>query len=259
MIANLRAAVRAFEMAMKIRVVNPFTYLGWLIFPLIISALGLALLAPAGGARSAYAVLGGGLVGFFGVTYLEGGNEIQNERWSGTLEQVMGCPTPLVVIVVGKLASSLLVGAFAFVPALALAYFGFNQSLHHIDPIPFAASFAVLSFTFFATALSLAPLYTLWRWAFSLTNGFEIGLYALCGFMFPITQLPGWLQVPASLLAPTWATRAIYASTTQSGGHEYLLWFAYAIGLSAVYLALSWLLFRMVEVRARVTGQLAMA
>lgn len=255
----MRAAARAFEMAMKIRVVNPFTYLGFLIFPLIMAALGLALLSPAGGTRTAYAVLGGGLVGFFGVAYVEGGNEIQNERWTGTLEQVMGCPTPLVVIVIGKLGSSLLVAALSFIPAFALAYFGFNQSLHHVDPIPFAIAFAVLTFTLFSTALALAPLYTMWRWAFSMTNGFEIGIYALCGFMFPITQLPAWLQVPSAVLSPTWATRALYASTVNPAGHDWLVWCAYAVGLSAIYLVLSWFLFRMVDVRARVSGQLAMA
>ena len=255
----LRAAASAFEMSMKIRVINPFSYLNWLIFPLILVLLGLVLLTPGGGGRSTYAILGGGLIGFWSMTYLEGANEIQNERWSGTLEQVMGCPTPLAVIVVGKLLSGLLVGAFSFLPAIALAYFVFHQTIAHVDIVPFAVSFLVLGFAFFSTALLLAPLYAMWRWAFSLTNGFEIGVYVLCGFMFPVTQLPGWVQVIASVLAPTWAIRSLYAATGLSSGHDYVPWCVVSVALSLGYLVLSWIGFRAVDSRARVTGQLALA
>ena len=33
----VRAAVRAFEMSTKMRVISPFTYLGWLVYPLTIA------------------------------------------------------------------------------------------------------------------------------------------------------------------------------------------------------------------------------
>jgi ABC-2 type transport system permease protein len=257
MTAYVRAAARAFEMSMKLRAVNPFTNFGWLVFPLIFVVLGLALLG--GGGKSAYAILGGGLLGYWGMAYVEGGNEIQNERWSGTLEQIMGCPTPLVVIVVGKLCSSLVFGALSFFPAIAVGYFAFHQSVQNIDPVPFAVSFLVLTFAFFCMAVTLAPLYAMWRWAFSVTNGFEIGVYVLGGFMFPISQLPAWLQVVASVFAPTWAVRALYAATGQPFGRQYALWWAVSIALSCGYLVIGWFLYRLVDVRARATGQLALA
>lgn len=242
---------------MKLRVVSPFSNFSWLAFPLIFVILGLALLGGSG--RSAYAILGGGLLGYWGMAYVEGGNEIQNERWSGTLEQVMGCPTPLAVIVIGKLCSSLVFGALSFLPALAVGYFAFHQSLQGIDPFPFAISFLVLTFAFFSMAVTLAPLYAMWRWAFSVTNGFEIGVYVLGGFMFPISQLPAWVQTVASVFAPTWATRSLYAATGQPFGHEYAAWWAISIALSCGYLVIAWFLYRVVDVRARVTGQLSMA
>lgn len=259
MTAYVRVMARAFEMSMKMRVINPFWYLSWLVFPLIFTVLGLVLLSPGGGGRSAYAILGGGLIAYWGMAYLEGGNNVQDERWSGTLEQLMGCPTPVAFVVIGKLASSLAVGILAFLPGIVLAYVGFHQSLRHIDAVPFVISFVVLTFSFFSVALALAPVYTLWRWSFALTNGFEIGLYVICGFMFPITQLPAWLQVMASALAPSWATRALYAATGQSYGHDYLLWWSAAIAISCVYLLCAWLGFRLVDTRSRVSGQLALA
>ncbi len=255
----LRAAVRAFEMSLKLRVVNPFTYMGWVIYPSIYAVLALLLLSHGGAGRSAYAFLGGGLLGFWGVAYVEGGQEIQNERWSGTLEQVMGCPTPMVVIVIGKLWSAMLFGALSFVPTILIAYFAWHLSLQHVDFFALAVSMAVLVLAFFAITLALVPLYTMWRWAFSLTNGFEIGIYALCGFVFPITLLPAWLQSVAAILAPAWATRAVYAATGQPYGHDYLAWWAISIGLSLVYLTIGWFGFKAVDSRARVSGQLGFA
>jgi ABC-type multidrug transport system permease subunit len=108
-------------------------------------------------------------------------------------------------------------------------------------------------------AVTLAPLYAMWRWAFSVTNGFEIGVYVLGGFMFPISQLPAWLQVVASVFAPTWAVRALYAATGQPFGRQYALWWAVSIALSCGYLVIGWFLYRLVDVRARATGQLALA
>jgi len=65
----VRAATRAFEMSTKMRVINPFTYLGWLVYPLIIGVLGLLVLTQGSAAKSAYAILGGGLIGYWGLAY----------------------------------------------------------------------------------------------------------------------------------------------------------------------------------------------
>jgi len=253
----VRAAVRAFEMSTKMRVIHPFTYLGWLVYPLIIATLGLLILAHGSAAKTAYAILGGGLIGYWGLAYQEGGNEIQNERWSGTLEQIMACPTPLAVIVIGKIASSLLFGLLSFVPTVLAAYLLWHVSLQRVDPLPFVVSFVVLTFSFFSVAIALAPLYAMWRWSNALINGFEIGLFALCGFMFPVAQLPNWLQPFSALLAPAWATRSLYAATGQHE-HDYVVWWGIAIAISCAYLVISWSLFRLVDLRARVTGQLAL-
>jgi len=77
--------------------------------------------------------------------------------------------------------------------------------------------------------------------------------------MFPISQLPAWVQAGASVFAPTWATRSLYAATGQPFGHEYATWWAISIALSCGYLVIAWFLYRVVDVRARVTGQLSMA
>lgn len=257
----LRAAFGAFWISMRLRFVNSFAIMAWLLFPTIFAAVGLFLLARPGetAAQLAYGVLGGGLVGYWGVAYLDGGFGIQNERWNGTLEHIFAVPTPFWAILLGKSAGSVLWGMLSFLPTLGLAYFGFHALLPHVDPVPFVISFAVLTFTFFSIAFGFAPLFALWRWASSVINGFELGFYVLCGFMFPVTILPGWGQVIADGLAPTWATTALYASTNPAGPHLYVYWWTAAVALSVVYLiAASWL-YRLVDRRARVSGELALA
>jgi ABC-2 type transport system permease protein len=255
----LRAAWRAFLVTTRLRVVSPWSYLTWLVLPLIFAVVGLYLLAASGPARVAYGVLGGGLIGFWSFAYLDGGQSIQDERWQGTLEQIFAVPTPLVVVILGKISSSLLMGLLSFVPTVALAYFGFHALLPALNPVAFAASLTALTFGFFAIAVTLTPLFTLSRWAFTLLNGVELGVYALCGFMYPITQLPAWLQPVSYALAPTWAIKALYASATSQPGATYALWIGAAVGLGVLYLAVSVLLYRFVEVRARVSGDLALA
>ena len=255
----VRAAWRAFLTSMRLRVVNPWAYLNWLVFPLIFAAVGLFVLTSTGYTRVAYGVLGGGIIGFWGIAYLDGGNSIQDERWQGTLEQIFAVPTPLFVIVIGKILGSLLMGLLSFIPTVALAYFGFHAALPGIDPLRFAISLAVLTFSFFVISVALTPLFAVWRTAFTVLNGLELGVYGLCGFMFPITQLPGWLQPVSYVLSPTWATRALYAATSPTRGSDVTTDWFIALGLSLAYLVASIFLYRFVEIRARVTGELALA
>lgn len=255
----VRAAWRAFLTSMRLRVVNPWAYLNWLVFPLIFAAVGLFVLTSTGYTRVAYGVLGGGIIGFWGIAYLDGGNSIQDERWQGTLEQIFAVPTPLFVIVIGKILGSLLMGLLSFIPTVALAYFGFHAALPGIDPLRFAISLAVLTFSFFVISVALTPLFAVWRTAFTVLNGLELGVYGLCGFMFPITQLPGWLQPVSYVLSPTWATRALYAAASPTRGSDITTDWLIALGLSLAYLVASIFLYRFVEIRARVTGELALA
>ena len=257
----VRAAAAALWISMRLRFVNSFAIMAWLIFPTIFAAVGLFLLARPGetATQLAYGVLGGGLVGYWGVAYLDGGFGIQSERWNGTLEQIFAVPTPFWVILLGKSIGSVLWGMLSFLPTLGLAYFGFHALLPQLDPWPFVVSFAVLTFSFLCIAFGFAPLFALWRWAAPMINGFELGFYVLCGFMFPVTILPGWAQILSGALSPTWATTALYAATNPNGPHDFALWWAATVGLSVVYLALAAWLYRVVDNRARATGELALA
>jgi len=256
-----RAVASAFRVTLRLRVVSVWAYLNWLVFPLIFAAVGLLVLTRPGAPSShlAYGVLGGGLIGYWSVAYLDGGQGIQDERWNGTLEQIFAVPTPLWAIILGKILSSLMFGLLAFLPTAAFAYIGFHAFLPSVDAASFAISLGLLTLTFLAIAIMLTPLFALWRWAFSMLNGFELGVYVLCGFMFPVAILSPWAQGVAGVLGPTWAVKALYASTTNAGPHDYLVWWLAALGLSVVYLVAAFFMYLLVQNRARESGELAMA
>ena len=255
-----RAAYSAFRVSVRLRFISPWSYLNWLVFPVMFAAVGLYVLSRPGAASShiVYGLLGGGLIGYWSVAYLDGGNGIQDERWSGTLEQIFATPTPLWVILLGKISGGLLFGLLAFLPTAALAYFGFHAVLPGLDAGRFAISLGVLTLSFFCIALTLTPLFALWRWVFSMLNGFELGVYVLSGFMFPVAVLAPWAQGVAGALSPTWAVRALYASTLTDGPHDFAAWWLAAAGLSLAYLGGAYLLYGLVGRRARMSGQLAL-
>ena len=256
-----RASLSAFRVSLRLRVISTWSYLNWLVFPVLFAVVGLYVLSRPGAASShvVYGVLGGGLIGYWSVAYLDGGNGIQEERWNGTLEQIFATPTRLWVILLGKITGGLLFGLLAFLPTAAIAYLGFHAVLPNLDPGRFAISLGILTFSFFCIALTLTPLFALWRWAFSMLNGFELGVYILCGFMFPVAVLAPWAQGVAALLAPTWAVRALYASTLSGGPRDFVVWWLATIGLSLAYLAGAYFLYLLVERKARISGQLALA
>ena len=256
-----RAAISALWVSARLRVISPFSYLTWFVFPMLFTAVGLFVLhgASAPSSHVVYGVLGGGLIGYWSVAYIDAGNGIQDERWSGTLEQIFATPTPLWVILLGKVCGGLLFGLLGFVPNAAFAYFGFHAVLPDLDPWRFVISLGVLTLSFFCIAITLAPLFAMWRWAFGMLNGFELGVYVICGFMFPVAILAPWAQGVAGVLSPTWAVRALYASTVAQGPHDFTLWWLLAGAISIAYLAGAYGMYAMVEQKARVDGQLALA
>jgi ABC-2 type transport system permease protein len=252
----IRTITSSFVVQLKLRVVSPLSWFGVILQPVIFSVVALVLVVGTGHREHlSYAVLGGGLVGLWGATLYNAGLDIQAERWNGTLEEICGCPTPLAAIVAGKVAASVVVAVVSFVICLAVAYLGFGAA-PRIDALPFAVSLVLTMLSFYSLGLILAPFLVLIRLVPGLVNILELPLYLLCGVMFPLSVLPGWVQALSTVLAPTWAIRAMYASAGEATP-QYPSWWLAVVALLLVNAAVAAVLFRMVDRRVRVTGQLA--
>jgi ABC-2 type transport system permease protein len=250
-----RAISASFVVQLKLRVVNHLSWFGVIVQPVIFSVIALILFVTTGHSEHAnYAVFGGGLVGLWSATLFNAGLDIQAERWNGTLEEICGCPTPLAAIVAGKVAASIIVSLVSFVVCLAVAYVAFGI-VPRLDPLPFAASMAMTVVTFYSLALILAPFFVLIRLVAGLVNVFELPVYLLCGFMFPLAQEPGWVQALSKVVAPSWAIQSLYAAVGEGEQHYAFSWLMSGV-LVVVNAGISYWLFRKVDARVRVTGTL---
>ena len=257
--AYLRVIATAAQMSLKMMAADAFIVFAVLFQPLIIALLGMWMLQGRGGDFAIFVVVGSGMTGLWSSLLFVSGNSITTERWTGTLEMLVGMPTPVQVVVFGKNIASVLQSLLSMVGSYLLVAIFFGYQLTIAQPGLFLISlvFTVISFVCFG--LVIAPVFILnpdvQRWQ----NGLEFPIYILGGFLFPIALLPGWTTPLSYLLAPYWAARALHV--TSSGGADFnfgevaLCW-GMMLLFSVIYVIASRWLFRVMLRRARIDATL---
>jgi ABC-2 type transport system permease protein len=254
-----RAALAAFELAIKQNLTDSFVVFGIVVQPLIIAVLGLWMLGDKGAEFGIFVVIGSGMTGLWSSLLFISGNSITWERWTGTLEFLVGQPTPVPVIVFGKNFAHVLQSLLSMIASYLLASIFFDYGLDIQQPILFAISLLLTVIAFVTFGLIIAPVFVLspsvQRWQ----NAMEFPIFILCGFLFPIALLPGWTTPISYLLTPYWAARALHG--TSSGGasiNEVLFSWGMLLVFSVLYLFLSRILFRVMIRKARIDATLGM-
>ncbi len=257
--AYARVVKMSFEMTMRKNVMDSFILFGLLIQPLIVAMLALWMLQGKGGDYVIFVVVGSGMTGLWTSVLFISGNSITAERWTGTLEMLVGVPTPIQVVVFGKNLANVVQSLSSMVVSYVLAGLLFGYAPHVEQPVLFVISlfFAVIAYICFG--LILAPAFVLnpnvQRWQ----NGMEFPVYILCGFLFPVTLLPGWTTPFSYLLAPYWAARALHETSSGGAGLEEVAFsWGMMIFFSILYLMISQQMFRRLVFRARVDATLSM-
>ena len=96
--AYLHVIATAAQMSLKMMVADAFIIFAVLFQPLIIALLGMWMLQGRGGDFAIFVVVGSGMTGLWSSLLFVSGNSITQERWTGTLEMLVGMPTPGYVI-----------------------------------------------------------------------------------------------------------------------------------------------------------------
>jgi len=254
-----RAMWAVAEMTLRQQVMDAFILFTVLVQPLIIAILALWMLRDKGSEFAIFIVVGSGMTGLWSSLLFISGNTINLERWFGTLETLVGVPTPLAVIVFGKNLANVFQSLTSMIVSYLLAALLFGYTLRIEQPVLFGVSLLLTVVSFISFGLIIAPIFVMNPSVQQWQNAMEFPVYILCGFLFPIALLPGWTTPLSVLLPPYWAARALHG--TSSGGakvEEILLSWAMMIVFSAIYFFIASQLFKKMVVKARADATLDM-
>jgi ABC-2 type transport system permease protein len=255
--STLRVVRTAAEMTFRMNVLDSFILFGLLIQPLIIATLALWILRDRGGDYAVFVVVGSGMTGLWSSLLFVSGNSITEERWTSTLECLVGAPTGLGTIVFGKNLANVLQSLASMVVSYLFAALLFGYPLRINHPGAFALSLFLTVLSFVAFGMVIAPVFVInpdvQRWQ----NALEFPVYILGGFLFPIALLPFWTTPVSYVLAPYWAARALHSSSSGTGdpGELALCW-GMMVVVSLASLFLSQILMKRVLHKARADATL---
>lgn len=247
------------EMTFRLQIMDSFIIFGIVIQPLLIATLAMWMLQGKGADAAIFVVVGSGMTGLWSSLLFVSGNSINDERWTGTLESLIGVPTPLDVILLGKNLTNVLQSLLSMIASYLFVALIFGYPLHLTQPLLFFISLIFTVVAFICFGLIMAPVFLLSPGVGRFQNAMEFPIYILSGFLFPIALLPGW-TTPASYLLPTfWAAKALHGTSSGSDPlTQILFYWAMLILFSILDLVLANFLFKRVLVRARSDASLGL-
>ncbi|HMV96793.1 MAG TPA: ABC transporter permease [Anaerolineales bacterium] len=252
-----RTVLTVAEMSIRTQFSDSFILFAIVFQPMIIAILALFMLREKGGDYAMFVVVGSGLTGLWSSLLFVSGNSINSERWTGTLESLVGVPTPFDVIVFGKNLANVFQSLLSMVTSYTLAAFLFGYSLSFTQPLLFMVTLLFSMFAFICFGLTIAPVFVMYRSVQQWQNAMEFPVYILGGFLFPIAMLPGWATPISYLLPPYWAAQALHGTSTAMMPFEQILFcWGMMIVFSVVDLVIASQLFKVMLYKARVDATL---
>lgn len=248
----MRVVWTVFYLHLKQVAVDAFVIFAVIVQPLIVALLAIYMLRDTQGFQAIYVIVGSAMTGLWSGTLFFSSFNIEFERWTGNLENIVGSPTHLATVIIGKtLANTAMsVSSMLFSYPIAALLFGFRLTIAH--PFLFAVSLLLTVLALISMGLVIAPFMSVNVGANAWANALEFPVYILGGFLFPVVLLPAWTTPISYVLSPYWAARALHA--TSSGGvplsNVFMSW-GLLIGFSVVYWFISAWLFRVLLRRAR--------
>ena len=205
-----------------------------------------------------YSVVGGGIMGMWSGLVFSSTYDIAGDRYNGMLELIVGSPTSLATVEAIRTLTNVLSGLFslslAFITSLAI----FGYSLHGVNFWGAGISLLLLLFAMWCMGVFLANFIAWSRISTWFVDYLEMPIAFLCGFMYPIRVLPGWLQILSGAIPIRWALQAMNESLLGNRDLTFLAthW-AIAIGISLIFLAITRWLQVKVHDSIRLSGELS--
>ena len=208
----------------------------------------------------AYVVLGAGLMGLWSCICFSSAGDINRERHSGTLALIFAAPASFPFIILGKIVGNTLMSLLTLGISLVTAVAVYQVPLQLESPFYFMLALLAAVAAFVVISSVIACLLTLSRKTELYMNCIEIPIILLCGFVFPVSVLPGAVRVLSYALSPTYAVELLRMSVW-GVTDPMLFWqkLGIMLGLTALYAILSALLYRRIDRRVRIAATLEVA
>ena len=253
----MRVVVASAAIHLRQLAVERFTYGALVGQPLLVATAAIYMLRHRPDFEAIYVVVGTVLTGLWTHALLFNSGAINLDRFAGRLEYLEAAPAPLFGIAAGRAVGGLCFSAVSAVIAYVVASWLFGYGLVVTDPAGFALSVALAVFSLWAVGMLLAPLSFRWVAFGSFLSGLEYPLYVMCGFLFPVLLLPGWLQPVSYALPPYWGARALHATSSgATSTSDLALYWSLLLVTSLIALALAARLFHFFLERSRRHGLL---
>jgi ABC-2 type transport system permease protein len=255
----LRLAQRQMNVQIRVRTLNWYTLLLFILQPAMFSGVGMLLSRAAGHAVPdlVYTVIGGGIMGMWSGLVFTSTFDITRDRRDGTLELIVGSPTSLGTVEAIRTFTNVVSGLFSLSAAFLVALLVFHYSLAGMNIFGALVSLLMIMFAMWCIGVFLANFLAWSRLTGAVADLLEIPVAVLCGFMYPVRVLPGWMQAISAAIPIRWALQALDASLLGNRDKAFLLenW-AIALLISLLFWALSRWLEGKVHDRIRITGEL---
>ena len=189
------------------------------------------------------------------LTSYRAGRALQNEFMNQTVDTMLIAPTPLSVIVLGRVLAIVAVAAIS-TPISFFVFVMVADGLPQISsPLIFAASVLLVVFALIIVSFFFSPLYVLSGGGRGYVNAVAPFGVVFSGFLYPIDILPAYMEPIAWIFPTSWGMDAVVL-TSRGGGltSRVILDWAMAGGLSLVWLFTTLWMFRVVENRVRNSG-----
>ncbi|HSL46313.1 MAG TPA: ABC transporter permease [Anaerolineales bacterium] len=244
----------------RLRALSIFSF-GLLVFqPAVFSAVGYLLARMAGKPAPdlVYVIIGGGIMGMWSSIVFTSFFDISNDRREGTLELIVGSPTSLTTVLAVRTFANILTGMVSMLLSFFVVMFFFMLSIpwHNIPYI--LISLLILCFGFWCIGVFLAHFRVASRVTGMFINYLELPVAILAAFMFPIEYLPRWIMWLSNSIPLRWGVTSLNSSfeIQLPISNIWFDWFL-SIGISLIYLLMTYLLSKKVHNMIRVTGELS--
>ncbi|WP_196488219.1 ABC transporter permease [Propionibacterium freudenreichii] len=241
---------------MKIIMTSKLQFMLQLIWPIFFATTALLVYRQSNDPSALlYAALGSAAMGTWSSVATTATGALQRERRHGTLELLVGTPTPFALVMVPITTAMATMGAYSLIATLLWGRLVFRVRVVIDSPVAFALTFIVMVLSVALLGFLLSIVTVRYRTAWVLGNLLEYPGWLLCGFVVPLAFLPRWADQLSWILTPKWGMAALRAAAS---GEPWIGSLLGCLVLGLAYAALGGVLARIVLQSARTHASISL-